>query len=361
MDVPEPRREPLPVRWVDVAVRLSLLGGLLVWSFFIVRPFVGFIVWGGILAVALYPTYERIQSALGGRRKAAASLFVVVPLLLIAVPTAALVETLLSGVVRLNQEYEAGQLVVPAPPERIEGWPFIGERLFEAWQRAHDDLQSAIATYAPYLERGRAFLVRSVREVAVALLGFLFSLGVMGLFLVNAEIVEKGTRALLNRVEPEHGDALVSLARDTTRSVAQGIVGTAVIQSLVAGLGFLVVGVPAAGLWALVLLVLAVAQIPALLVLGPVAIWVFGHAETWVAVSFAVFAVIVGLLDNVLKPILLGRGVGVPMLVVFSGAIGGMLLQGVVGLFVGPVVLAMTFTIVRAWVLEAKRGSAAEP
>jgi len=342
--------EPDDLRWLDRIIRLAVVGGLLAWSFLIVQPFVGAVVWGGILAVALYPLFARLERALGGRRKTAAGAFVLLVVALLAAPTALLTDTLVRGVDRLDDAYEAGTLRIPPPPADLHTWPLVGERLSGTWQLAHDDLQAAIRSFGPQLEAARRGLVAFARNASLAVFEMVFSLVVMAVFFATARETDHVLRSFGVRIAGADGDALISLARDTTRSVARGIVGVALIQGLLAGLGCFAAGVPAAGLWALLVLVLSVAQLSPIFVLGPVAAYLFGtDTPMWIAVAFTVWSVVVSLIDNVLKPILLGQGVAAPMLVVFLGAIGGLLHAGVVGLFVGPVILVVTFTVVRDW------------
>jgi len=336
--------------WADVGVRLVIVAGLLVWSFLIVRPFISVVIWGAILGVALHPTYVRLVDKVGGRRKSAAAALVLAILALLMIPTLVLTDSLLDGVSRLNSAYEAGDLRIPAAPDGVADIPFVGSRVAEAWDLASTDFVAATEQIRPQLEAAREFIVATAADAATASLKLLFSLVVMAGLLATAPKMDRGVRQFAARVSGERGERLVTLARDTIRSVTRGILGVAVIQAVLGGLGCLVVGVPAAGLWSLLILVLCVAQLGPILILGPIAIYVFKTEPTWIAVAFLVWSIAVAMLDNILKPLLLGRGVGAPMLVVFVGAIGGMLLSGLVGLFVGPVVLVVTYTLVQSWV-----------
>jgi predicted PurR-regulated permease PerM len=358
----EPPRDTLPSPWLDLTVRLALIAGLVAWSIQIIRPFFSPLIWGAVLAVTVHPFYEKVSRALGGRNKSVAVSFVIVPLLLFAAPVIVIAESLVDDVMRLNHAYQSGEALIPPPNPTLKDFPIAGERLFSLWTSAHEDLHATIGRLSPQLLELRASVLAFARGITALLFTFLFSLIVMAAFLLTSEQMAKTTRGLSIRVAGNHGDPLVSLARDTIRSVAKGIVGVALIQALLGGVGCVVAGVPMAGLWALVILVLAVAQLPTIFVLLPLIYYVFQNSSTPVAIVFAIWSILVGLVDNVLKPLLMGRGVEAPMLIVFLGAIGGMLSAGVLGLFVGPVVLVVTFTLAQAWarqVPEPKRFDAA--
>lgn len=339
----------MPSPWLDLAVRLALIAGLVAWSFVIVQPFMSPIIWGTVLAVTMYPLYERISRALGMRHKTVAVFFVLIPILVIALPLIFFADSLVEDVMRLNHAYQSGEIFIPAPDPRLRSIPFGGGRAFKLWSSAHEDLQATIERLSPQIHDLRQQALGLVKGFAAAVVKLIFSLIVMAALLITGEQAGKTTRGLSVRVAGSHGDKLVSLARDTIRSVAKGIVGVALIQALLAGLGCVVAGVPMAGLWTFLILVLSIAQLPTIVVLVPLMIYVFQHASLPIAIAFMIWSILVGMIDNVLKPLLMGRGVEAPMLVVFLGAIGGMISAGVLGLFVGPVVLVVTFTLGQSW------------
>lgn len=356
-----PPRDELSSPWLDLAVRLALIAGLLTWSVFIIRPFLNPMIWGSILAVTMFPLYARATHMLGDRRALTAALFVVVPLVVFAIPLVLLVESVTQDVIRLNHAYQDGELLLPPPQESARALPLIGEQLYSLWSEAYRDLSATVERLSPQLHQVRDSAIDFVRQMAGFLLTLLFSLIVMGVLLVAREQAEKTARGLSIRIAGSHGDRLVSLARDTTRSVAKGIVGVAALQAVLGGLGCVIAGVPMAGIWTLTILVFAVAQVPTLLVLGPAVFYVFQHGSLPIAICFAIWSLLVNLLDNVLKPLWMGRGVEAPMLVVFLGAIGGMLAMGILGLFVGPVVLVVTFTLGRSWARLAPQPEVVPP
>jgi predicted PurR-regulated permease PerM len=252
---------------------------------------------------------------------------------------------------------DEGTLEGPPPPQGVAHWPLIGEPLAEFWGLASDNLEEAMDQVRPQLRATVKWLLSAVAGAGIALLQFVAAIIIAGVLLAHGDGGKRTARAIAARLADEHGVEFAELASATVRSVARGILGVAFIQAILAGLGFLVAGVPGAGLWALLCLLLAVVQIGILPIVIPVLIYVFSTADTLTAVLLLIWSVMVGLLDNVLKPLLLGRGVNVPMAVIFVGAIGGFIASGIVGLFVGSVILVLGYQIFMAWVC----GPAAPP
>jgi predicted PurR-regulated permease PerM len=341
-------------RAVDVAIRIGLVATLIVWCLLIVRPFIQPFVWGAVIAVAAAGPHVRLERWLGGRSSPAAALLVLVALSILILPTVALTTSLVDTATQLANRIDIGQLSVPPPPDRVASWPIVGRPLFESWSAASQNIESVLTQFRPQLEAIGMWLVSTGATTGVGLVKFVISLIVAGVLLAHGEQVGNAARGIATRVAGERGPELLLLARATVQGVTRGILGVALIQGLLAGLGMLAVGVPAAGLWALLVLVFAVVQLPTLIVLGPIVVWVFSTASTGVAVLFAIWSLIVGGIDTVLKPLLMGRGLQVPMLVVFMGAIGGFMLDGIIGLFVGAVVLALGYTLLTAWLAAAE-------
>ncbi|MHC4992924.1 MAG: AI-2E family transporter, partial [Planctomycetota bacterium] len=313
-------------------------------------PFLQPIVWSIILAVATQPIYTALCRVLGGRRRLAASALVLGALLVLIVPSVLLTTNLVDSVTELAEAVDSGTLEVPPPPPGVADWPLVGERVHTFWTAASRNLDAALDPLHPQLKAVGGWALEAGASAGVGLLVFVLSLVIAGVLLTNAESSAEAAHKIAERLVPERGAEFVELARSTVQSVTRGILGTALIQTFLAGLGMIVVGVPAFGLWTLLVLLLAVVQLPTLIVLGPIIVWVFGSTSTGMAVLFAVWGVAVGLSDNVLKPLLLGRGSDVPMLVIFIGAIGGFVRAGIIGLFVGAVVLAVGHNLFKAWV-----------
>ncbi|MGB8328710.1 MAG: AI-2E family transporter [Polyangiales bacterium] len=340
-------------RVTQAAVRLSLLALLVFWCLRIMNPFITPMIGGVVIAIALQTPFARVTSMLGGRPKLAAVLLVATALLVLIVPTIALGASLIDATAELSGDFLDAEIRVPPPPESIAEWPLVGERLYAIWLDAAQNLKSVLPKLTPYLKDAGLWLVSTMRDMGLGVLMLVVAIFIAGALLPNGKRAADLARKVAIVVAGERGPALADLAAASVRGVTRGVLGVALIQSLLAGLAMLVVGVPAAGLWTLLILLLAVMQLPSMLVLIPVIIYVFSTSSTAVAVVFTIWASVVGLSDNVLKPMLMGHGSQVPMLVLFMGSLGGFMVGGILGLFVGAVVLSLGYTVFTAWINDA--------
>jgi predicted PurR-regulated permease PerM len=336
-------------RALESSIRIGLVLFLVVWCYQIARPFLPLIVWGIILAIATQPIYAALCRAMGGRRSLAAAILVVGSLLVLIVPSVLLTTNVVESASQLAEKMEAGTVEFPPPPAGVADWPIVGEPVHAFWAAASRNLDTALDPLHPQLMAVGRWALEVVTSAGLGIVIFALSIVLAGVLLASGEPAAGAARRIADRLVPDRGAELVALAGGTIQSVTRGILGTAFIQALLAGLGLLAAGVPAAGLWALLVLLLAVVQLPTLMVLVPIIVWVFAAKSTGVAVLFAIWSTAVGLSDNVLKPLLLGRGSGVPMVVIFIGAIGGFVRAGIIGLFVGAVVLAVGYNLFRWW------------
>lgn len=340
-------------RVMQAAVRLSLLALLVYWCLKILSPFINPILGGVVVAIAVQTPYTKLAKLLGGRDKLAALLLVSVGLLVLIVPTLALGANLVESTSEVSGELIHDGIRIPPPPDAVADWPVVGERLHALWLGASKNLESALLRLAPYLKDVGVWLVSAVGDLGVGIAMFVVAILVAGVLLPVRTRSAKLAEKVAYLIAGERGPGLARLAASSVQSVTRGVLGVAVIQSLLAGIGMLVVGVPAAGLWTLMILILAVMQLPSMLVLVPVILYVFSTSSTLAAVLFAVWAAVVGLSDNVLKPLLMGRGSKVPMLVLFMGSLGGFMASGILGLFLGAVILSLGYTVFMAWIDDA--------
>ncbi|AGA90776.1 putative permease [Thioflavicoccus mobilis 8321] len=347
-------------RMMEAAVRIGLIAVLAAWCFDIVRPLWVPIVWGLIIAVAAYPGYRQLRDLLGGRRVAAAVIFTLLALVLLIIPAILLSGTLVEGVRNLAAALGAGTIRVPPPPPDVAAWPIVGDSLAPLWEEASLNLEAALTTLAPQLQSLGKWALTAAAGAGLGIVQFVIAIVIGGVILANAEAAKDVGYGIAQRLTGESGHAFADLAEATVHSVARGILGVALIQSTMAGLGFLAAGVPGAGLWALIALILSVLQIGVFLVVVPVVIYVFTNADTLTAILFLIWSIFVSSIDNILKPLVLGRGVAVPMGVVFIGAIGGLLSSGILGLFVGAVVLVLGYKLLLAWLGETALPSQSE-
>ena len=348
---------------IDIAIRVGVIALLIAFCFTILRPFISPVMWGIILAITLYPACRRLSSLLGGRIRLASAIITTVMLLGIILPSIQMVDSLVGGTKYINERIQRGEIKVPPPPDNIDGWPLIGESLKDQWLEASENLKVTLIRFQPQLKAMGLWLLKSAMGTALGLLQFALSIIIAGIFMANAGGSGKVATDLFVRLAGERGANFADVANKTVHNVVKGILGVAIIQSLLAGTGFFVAGVPAAGLWAFLCLFLAIIQIGIFPVVIPVIIYMFSRADTFTAGLLTGWLIIVSLLDNFLKPILMGRGAPVPILVIFLGAIGGFVSMGFIGLFVGAVILSIGFKLFRVWledILQSNRSDGSD-
>ena len=333
---------------VDLAIRLGFLGLLGYWSFRVISPFLTIGLWSAILAVALYPMFDWLKRWLSPRT--AAALVTLLCLMIVVGPLTWLGFGMIGGVSSLVTGLNTGQLAVPLPPEALKGWPIVGERLHQLWQLAATNMKGALAEVAPMLKPAGGKLLEIAQGALFGLIELLVSIVIAGFLFTRGPQLVDALSAFLGRVLSHRGKDLVQLAGATIRNVSRGVVGIALLQSLLAGAGFLAAGIPAAGVLAFVALLLGIVQIgPAILFL-PIIVWSWTAMDTTHALIFTAYMIPVGLIDNVLRPFLMARGLTTPMPVIIIGVIGGMIAFGIVGLFFGPIILSVAWAVLVAWV-----------
>jgi predicted PurR-regulated permease PerM len=343
-----------------LAVRLGLLAILVYWSFVLVRPFIPVLLWSMVLTVALYPPYDWLSAHLGGRPKLAAATITVIILAIIIGPVTWLGFGLVDGLQDLADQIGAGTLAIPSPPEGVKDWPIVGGQIYTLWDQASTNLQAALRELAPHLKPLAGPMLAFAGSAGFGTLKFVAAVAISGFLYHYGPPLVVAIRRIQARLVAQRSQDFVALAGLTIRTVAQGVIGVAVLQSLLAGIGLKLAGVPHAGLLAFAVLLLAVLQIGSAVVLIPVIIWIWATKDFVVALPLTIYLLIVGLADNILKPMLMGRGLNTPMLVIFIGVLGGMLAHGLLGLFVGPIILAVTWELTMAWIRE-ERAELASP
>lgn len=353
-DVSRPRRSLL-----DTVLQLGLIALLVYVCVRILLPFSGILIWSAILAVMLYPLHRPLAARLGNRTSAL--LIGSIGILVTLVPMVVVVTSLGSSLVTLITGLQNHSLTLPPPPPRLVDIPLVGAKLTEGWVLLATNMPAALDKYRDLLSKPGAWLVSSASGLAKAELSFLLSFTIAAVLIAYGQGAAAFALRLLQRVvgDDERGTRLIALTVATIRGVAIGVIGVAAVQALLVGIGFFAIGLPAAGLLTLATLLLGIVQVPVILLTLPVIVYVFLTEPTTPAVLFAIWAVIAGLSDNVMKPLLLGRGMEVPMPVILIGVIGGMLADGLLGLFVGPVLLAVGYVLMMDWLRQ--RPTANEP
>ena len=334
--------------FLDVAVHIGLTVLLVAGCLIILWPFIPLLLWAVIISIASYPGFRKMQNAVGGRRGLAAVLWTILLLTALVIPLVLLMHAAIQGFRPLAAHLLDGSLTIPPPPPKLAGWPIVGMRLTQLWSMASSNLGELLTRFGSQIKAVLAAILSTSRGITFAILQCLVSIVVAGALLAHAEGAADVARSLADRLFGHHGPDFQYLIGATIRSVTIGILGVALVQSVFAALGFFIGGLPGAGVWSAIFLGAAVLQLGGL-VLIPAAIYMFAIASTIKAVAFLIWCLVVGVLDNALKPVLLGRGVSVPTVVVFVGAIGGFLALGIIGLFIGPVVLCIGYKLFVSW------------
>lgn len=340
-------------------VQIAALVILVSYCVVVISPFAGLAIWGVVLAVALYPFYLKVSAMLGDRQKLTATLIIVIGLAVVLIPGWAMTKSAILSITSLSAELRAGSIQVPPPSESVAGWPLIGGRLYALWAAAAGNLEATLNEFQPQLREIGGWLARAIGSAAVGMLQIAASVIIAGVVMLYADSGYSLSCSIAKKISPDRGAHLTDISIATIRSVTNGVIGVGVIQGVLAGIGFFAMGVPHAGLLAAIVLITSIIQVPALLIIAPIVVWVFSFASPVPATIFAVYMLLAALSDNVLKPLLLGRGVELPAIIVLFGALGGMVAYGVIGLFLGAVILGLGYTIISDW-LQASGDEAAE-
>ncbi|CAD5376811.1 AI-2E family transporter [Pseudomonas sp. OF001] len=339
---------------LDVLIRAGLIAVLVMFCFQIFHPFLNLMLWSLIMAITLYPLHRRLKGRLGNSDGRTATLIVVVAIAILMVPIYLLGSSLADSVENALTMVRSGNVHIRPPAESVAGWPLVGKPLYAFWLQASTDLSGVAQKFTPQIKELVLALLGKLAGLGMGLLVFIVALVIAGIFMAYSESGSRSAVEIATRLSgPEKGPKITELCTATIRAVAQGVVGIAFIQMLLVGVAFVVKGIPGAGLLALAVLLLGIMQLPATLITIPVIAFVFTtEGASTTTIVFAIYVFIAGLADNVLKPLMLGRGVDVPMPVVLIGALGGMVTNGVIGLFIGPVVLAVGYQLFWQWVRD---------
>jgi len=334
---------------------IACIAGLVGASFWVLRPFLGATVWAAMLVVATWPLFRELECRLHGRRVIAVAIMAIALLLLLVVPLWLAIGTLVDNADRIagwGRVMAAHGL--PPPPDFVRTLPLVGGKLAELWQEvAAAGSEGLLGRVTPYASSIGKWLVSEAGNLGFMLVQFLLVVALAAIMYGNGELAAGKLHRFGRRLAGERGEKAVTLAGQAIRGVAMGIGVTAIVQTLLGGVGLAVAGVPFAGFLSALMLMLCIAQVGPMVVLLPAVGWLFWGGDTGWAVFLLVWSLIVGTLDNFLRPALIKRGADLPLLLIFAGVIGGMLAFGLIGLFIGPVVLAVTYTLLEAWIEDA--------
>jgi predicted PurR-regulated permease PerM len=340
----------------DVVIRLGLIGLLIYWSVRVVGPFVTMALWSAILVVALYPIFDWLARRLRSP-KLAAILITLLCLAIVIGPVTWLGFALIGGAEFLMKSFDA--LPVPSPPASVKAWPLVGEQIFRLWTLAVTDTKAILLEIVPKLKPYGTELLDMAGTVVWGLLEFIASIIIAGFLYVPGPRLAQGLRSALRRISGERADEMMHLAGRTILNVSRGVVGIALVQSLLAGIGFVAAGIIGAGFLTFLALILGIVQLGASVLLIPMIIWSWFSMETTHALLFTAYMIPVSLFDNIFKPLVMARGLLTPMPVILVGVIGGTIAYGISGLFLGPILLSVAWALLVHWVEDQNPASAA--
>jgi len=338
---------------IEIAIKVGLLAMVIYISFLIAKPFMAIVVWGIIIAVALSPLINSLEKRLGHRKKVIIG-FTVAVVAVLLIPTYMLSGSVISESQHLSQAMQEGNVTIPPPTEKVKEWPLIGEKAYAFWDAASHNLRKTLEPYTDEIKKLTGSIFSALGSGLGTIFMFVGSLIIAAVFLIGSEGSTKFYQNIMRRLVGDKGDEWAQLTTLTIRSVVTGVIGVAVIQATLSLIGMVLMDVPFAAGLAVAVMFLTIIQVPALLILGPVIAYVFSQGSGTAEIVFAIYMLIVGASDGVLKPMLMGRGVDVPMLVILIGAIGGMMLMGMIGLFIGAVIFALAYQLFGLWIAEVR-------
>jgi predicted PurR-regulated permease PerM len=339
---------------IDTILRIVVLFVLIAWCIAIILPFLEPVVWGAIIAVALHPFFVKVKRWVGNRNMLAAVLVTMLMLVILLLPTAWVARSMVEGIQTLAVQFRDQTLVIPPPDPSVAGWPLIGKPISKIWLLASRSLESAITIYSEPLSKLGMSILGPLGGFGRSLIMFFASVIIAGAFLVKADASADFVRKIIHRLVGDRSDEMLPVTGATVKNVAKGILGVAFFQFLATGTIFVLANVPFAGLWALAVMFFAILQLPSIIVIIPGIIYLFSAHAPMPAVLWTIALLLIGLSDNVLKPLLMGKGSSVPMLVTFLGAIGGFIFSGLIGLFTGAIVLSIGYNLMVQWMGEGR-------
>ena len=326
-------------------LRISFVAILLILSFKIIAPFILPIVWGIIISVGIYPVYKWLVNLFNGKNSIAATILAIFGISIFIVPFALLIMQSAESLETFLTNLDQGSFHIPSPSADVADWPLIGEKLFDIWSKSSENLTVLIEKLKPFIMDAIPGLFSSAAGAIGTVFQFVFSVIIAAVLLVYSEGGRKMAVSVFDVIIGKNGEEFVNLSISTINSVVLGVLGTAVIQTVFLGLGMFMIEIPAAGVWTVLVLLVAIIQLPPTLVMIPIIVYVFSIESTTVALIFTIWSVLWSMADTFLKPILMGKGSDLPMLVILIGALGGMVAFGIIGLFVGAVALAISYEV----------------
>lgn len=348
----------IPQDITRVSLSVLFIVVLIIACFWIMKPFMLAVIWAAMIVIATWPLLLFIQAKLRGKRSLAVLVMTLLLLAILILPITFAITTVIEKAQELIANSQALTIIrIPPPPQWLETLPIKGSAISASWHELSMLSPEGLATkISPYSSKIAGWFLTQAGSIGMMLVHCLLTVVISAVMYAKGESAAKGVRMFCNRLAGRQGEDAAILAGKAVRGVAIGIVGTAIIQSFLGGLALLIAGLPAVALLTAVMLLLCVAQVGPALVLIPATVWLFMQDQTGQGIFLVVCTLVLGTIDNFIRPILIKKGADLPLLLIFAGGMGGLISFGLIGLFIGPVMLAVTFTLVREWVVSGQSG-----
>ncbi|MEN8229412.1 MAG: AI-2E family transporter [Bacteroidota bacterium] len=337
---------------IDLILKIGLLLLVIFLCFKILNPFISILMWGLITAIILFPLFQKINGWLGERNKLSSLIITLFFLSLLIIPSIWLVNQLIDGVKFLADNFQGGDLKIPLPPETVSEWPIIGGWLYDHWLNMAENFGEMVKGFLPQITSWVEKLFGALANTGMGIIQFAVSIIIAGIFLVFFEKGSDSGKKIFEKIAGNRGEEFMNISLVTIRNVSTGILGVAIIQSVLMGVGLIFADIPLAAVWIILILIMAIAQLPVLLFNIPMIIYLFAFKDPLPAALWSLYFMVMGLIDNLLKPMIMGKGSDVPTLVIFLGAIGGFMAFGFIGLFLGAIILSLAYKLYLTWVSD---------
>lgn len=340
------RDKQLPI---DALIRITLIALITYWSFILIHPMLSVLTWGIILAVALYPIFKWTCKQLGDRPALAATLITIFNLLILVGTLTLLTNNMIDTLSSLTESIRTSDQSPLKPNPNIQQVPLIGEPVYEYWTEAHNNFSGMLNKYSSQIISTGSLMLSKIALKGFDLIMFIVSVLLSGYFMTKGKDFVSVTKKLADRLTHGHGSNLIAIMTTTIQNVSRGVIGIALFQTLLFGLMLIFTEVPAAGLLSFIALILCISQIGLLILAVPIAAWFFFYKTFTVACILTILLMIITFSDTFLKPLVLSHRLATPMLIIFIGVIGGILLYGLLGVFIGPLILALFYDLMKQW------------
>ncbi len=343
---------------IETIIRILALFLVSYYSFMVFQPFLILLVWGIIIGTGILPLFHFLKKFFRQNKYLASFTSIIILLTVIAAPLILLTKSFFNGAKFFAKEFQESTFSIPPAEESVKSWPLIGEKVYEFWDHLSKDLGQSLSEFTPYFKSIGLWIVSKITLAGVDIIYFIFSIFIAGIMLVFEDKIRAFLINFAERLAGKHGDDLFKIISSTVKNVTQGIIGVAIGQALLAGSGFLIAEVPHSGLWTFLVLLVQIVQIPILFVIGPIVGYLFIYSTTGVAIGLLIWGIILTFTDTPFRLYFFGRGAVTPMPIIFIGAIGGLIQFGILGLFLGAVLLAIAYKLFLYWLNDGKNGGA---